>query len=263
MCTTFLPSVEALQFGEGKTPQLRIQAAALNATIITVRGFTKHGLFFVTFTTSADRAFSSVSVFLPDLPIAIQVENGTSASRGADCYVDIGITLAGFSVYKMVTGYLPNTHTIGWPPGKMERFLEGAGQTRSVLGTDPAANTEISETVPTNAKWKFKSFKFTLVTDGNAATRTVSIIIDDGTNIMFQKAFGVTQAASLTRNYEVVAGDNPDDTAFDVNNIAHVYVPPGVMELFQTGRIRTTTTNIQAGDNYGAPRMRLNEWIED
>jgi hypothetical protein len=119
-------------------------------------------------------------------------------------------------------------------------------------GTDPAANVEITETLTTTFKQVY-AVRFRLVTDANAANRTVNLIIDDGTNILWQKAAGAVQAASLTRDYLFTTGVT-DGAAFDANGLIVMALPP-YFPMLPGFRIRTTTTNRQVGDNFGAPLM--------
>jgi hypothetical protein len=123
-------------------------------------------------------------------------------------------------------------------------------------GTDQAAGSEISETITALTKGLY-AVRFRLVTSATVATRTVSLVIDDGTNILWQKVAGATQAASLTRDYVFTRGVT-DGVAFDANNQI-VMSLPNDFPILPNFRIRTITTNIQAGDNFAAPLLLVNE----
>jgi len=120
-------------------------------------------------------------------------------------------------------------------------------------GTDPAANVEITETM--TAMTKLYAVRFRLVTDANVANRTVNLIIDDGTNTIWQKVVGATQAASLTRDYLFVPPPFTDQAAFDANGLIVSSLPN--LPLLPNWRIRTSTTNRQATDNFGAPLLHV------
>lgn len=122
-------------------------------------------------------------------------------------------------------------------------------------GTDPAANVEVSETAASLYKDLY-AVRFRLVTDANVATRTVNLIIDDGTNILWQKVAGATQTAGLTRDYLFTRGVT-DGAAFDANGLLVMSLPQ--MPLLPGFRIRTSTTNRQVGDNFGAPLLFVQE----
>lgn len=132
----------------------------------------------------------------------------------------------------------------------MERItfvLDSVLKPELITGTDPAANTEISETVPAGETWLLHSILLTLVTDANAANRTVRLSFTDGTEFEFYvDATAQTATQTVTRQYkpinnETVAGLT---RVFDLNS--NLILAPGTV-------ISTTVTNLQATDNWGAP----------
>jgi hypothetical protein len=145
----------------------------------------------------------------------------------------------------------------------MLAFADGSlavdGTPTSVAGTDPAAGAEISETVPAGKRWRVLGIQFTLVTNANVANREPVIVVDDGTNTLFQSPAGANHAASLTWAYSASNVGQPVNgtTATTVRqmNLPALLLPAG-------SRIRTSTTNIQAGDNYGAPRLLVQEFAQ-
>ncbi len=65
--------------------------------------------------------------------------------------------------------------------------------------------------------------------------------------------------ATQTRNFNFV----PDGFA-RVAQDNEIYIPlPGPLLLPQGSRVRTLTSGLDPADNFGAPRMGLQEWIED
>lgn len=147
----------------------------------------------------------------------------------------------------------------GWPQGSIRSGLEGPGFVRSITGTDPAAGAEISETVPTNARWRPIALRFRLVTDATVANRRPGIVLDDGATAYFVSQAGSVQTASLTYDYN--AGTlGFTQGVFSLDQwipLPHYLLMPG------GHRIRTSTVNLAAGDNYGAPQLLVEEWIED
>lgn len=130
--------------------------------------------------------------------------------------------------------------------GEVER-----GQ-RIVTGTDPAADTEISYTIPAGTVTKLLALSVSLVTDANAANRRVGIILDDGTTEFFRSMSPSDHAASLTWRYSAGMGA----PGFAIQNLSvGLYLPD--ITLFPGYRIRTTTLNRQATDNFGAPQLVL------
>lgn len=145
---------------------------------------------------------------------------------------------------------------------------EGRGQIRTITGTNPAAGAEISETVPTNARWKLLSFTAVLVADGNASNRFANLVIDNGTTANRRAGpmrQGVAQTASQTRTHIWSIGHGPmsrdADNITDTDSILVGYFMGDVGLLPPAARIRTITTGLLAGDNYAAPIFQVEEWV--
>jgi len=191
--------------------------------------------------------------------VEVFVETGTP--RRGETYVRVQLFNAKDSLQArdLIAHYVDSSYNPTWPDSPLESSVEGPGAIRSITGTDPAANTEISETVPANARWRPLSIRLTLVTDANPGTRQVHLIYDDGTTILLDQTASNTQITGLTRNYNSnrvglapIAADN------------EIYIPIPIEYILSAGfRIRTTTTTIQVGDNYGAPQLLVEEWIEE
>lgn len=158
----------------------------------------------------------------------------------------------------LLQGIVTAAQRLAWPGSPIDTTLESPGALRSIGGTDPAAGAEIAETVPTGARWRLQSLRAALVTDATAANREVAIVFDDGTNTYAEAHAGVNQAASLTRQYTAaiagVRGAAATGTGILIA-IPSLILPAG-------HRIRTSVTNLQAGDNWGAPRLLIEEWLE-
>jgi hypothetical protein len=159
----------------------------------------------------------------------------------------------------LLQGYVSDTARLSWP-GSFNRWsTEGAGVLRSVTGTDPAAGVEINETVPTNARWRIHGFTAQLVTSAVVASREMALILDDGANVFVRVPAGAGQTASLTRLYSAFYAAQRNTLLIDTT----INFPLPRLDLQGGHRIRTITTAIDAGDNWGAPQMLVEEWIED
>jgi hypothetical protein len=127
------------------------------------------------------------------------------------------------------------------------------GTIRVIVGTDPAPGVEISETVPAGKIWRLRAFHFTFVTDATAVNRVVNIVIDNGVN-PYVSMVGEVHGASVTRAYSLSLGGHQR-----VTGLVHERLLPDILML-PGHRIRTTTSNMQPGDNYSAPIMQVEEF---
>lgn len=182
----------------------------------------------------------------------------------------IGQTWARLSIVRGSTGAIEDLSTltqgsvttaqrIGYPGGAWQGTLESAGAVRSITGTVPAAGAEISETVPTGARWELLAVVATLTTNGTVASRAATLRLDDGANPVMLSGGGVTQAASQAVTYVWSAGDAKDAAISQI--YLHNPIPIG-MRLAAGFRVRTLTVSMQAGDQWSAPQMLVREWIE-
>ena len=190
--------------------------------------------------------------------------NPVQNARQGACYARISLrrgTTPGLGVVHAVLaqGYVTTFRYLSWPPGVHELPADGAGFLRMITGTDPAAGIEISETVPTNARWLLRSVLFTLVTSAAAANRRVYLSLTDGTTEFFTLPSQDLQVASETQDYSWGARLGYERTAPVAGGI-NLGIP--LVPLGEGYVIRTVTGALQAGDNYGAPRLLVEEWIE-
>lgn len=76
-------------------------------------------------------------------------------------------------------------------PVTKENILDGLDERSSsrvdvIVGANPAAGAEVSETVPAGETWCLLGVRVTLVTSATVATRQPILTLDDGTNIFFE-----------------------------------------------------------------------------
>jgi hypothetical protein len=169
-----------------------------------------------------------------------------------------GPTGVGGVTATLVQGPISSLQRIGWPGSMLLTSLDVAGVLRSIAGTDPAAAAEITETVPLGARWRVRAVSFSLVTDANPANREVTLVLDDGTTILYTSPSGFTHVAATTRRYSaaMIGAQTAPAQATDRQIVLpDLWLPGG-------SRIRTVTTNMQVGDNYGAPQLLVEETLE-
>lgn len=135
--------------------------------------------------------------------------------------------------------------------------LSGALQ---VNGTNVAANTEFSDTVPTGKAWRLIAVSVALV-QGITQTPQPLLILDDGTDVIFE-GFGCTtaQAVSTTCRYTWAPGLTLTGLIGATTNVhANAPLPEGFI-LLPGYRIRSSTVGIGANSDYGAPSYYVIEY---
>lgn len=112
---------------------------------------------------------------------------------------------------------------------------------------NPAVGVEFSLTAPGNGLWRVMSVVFRFVTSAVVATRTLTLVADDGTDVFFRTNASLQQVAAATVDYGAFEGASSGGFAGVV----------GIAPLIQDGiwlqpgwRLRSLTTAIDGGDQY-------------
>jgi len=207
-------------------------------------------------------AASSIIPLAEGILTHVQLRVGTGAGVAGHIFAILevfrGTNANGQPLGTLLQGYVTTNARLAWPGSPIGASTAGAGRLRSITGTDPAANVQISETVPAGARWRVVLMEMLLTTDANAANRSISLVIDDGVNPLAQVSDNSVQAASLTHTY--VAGAWGQIAAF--GGSLHALVIPDMLTLPAGSRLRTTVGSFQVGDNWAAPQMLVEEFIE-
>lgn len=159
----------------------------------------------------------------------------------------------------LAAGPVTAVHRVAWPGSSILSSVEGAGALRTISGTTPGAGVEVSESVPTGARWQLLQFAATLVTSAVPANRDPFVIIDDGTNVLQQFGQGLITAASVTRRQYWTHGISMNATGFAGSAIQGL---PTSLLLLPGHRILTGTTAFDVGDQWSLVRYTVREWIE-
>jgi len=159
----------------------------------------------------------------------------------------------------LLQGYVTAVQAVSWPGSPIVSSTATEGVIRSIAGTTPAAAAEISETVPTLARWELISFHFVFSADANVFTRHIKFLIDDGANTFFREADAVAVTAGQTHRVTAAQGvtrllnDQPD---------GWVYSLPVDVQLSAGYRIGTATDTLQAADQFSSIRYLVRERLE-
>ncbi len=197
--------------------------------------------------------------FLHNLTVFVEAAN----PRRGQCFVQVGVgrgTATDFHpVALFISDYLETNLALGWPGGRLRSSVEGPGILRSITGTNPAANIEITETVPTNARWRLLSLQATFTADAAVGNRNPVFTFDDG----------ASQFVRIGPSASIVAGEVAIfcGSAFGTNpgvgiSAAKAWPIPDV-SLSQGFRIGTIGSFVGVADDWAAPQMLVEEWIEE
>jgi hypothetical protein len=133
---------------------------------------------------------------------------------------------------------------------------------RSFTGTNQAANTEISETVPAGKAWLLISVSVALVQGITQTPQPILILKDPSGNVVYEN-FGSTtaQAVSTTCRYNWIAGGPaPAGLVGATTNVHTVSCLPSDCYLPEGSTITTNTIGIGANSDYGAPQILVIEF---
>ena len=167
-----------------------------------------------------------------------------------------GITGATIVLGVLLQGYVTGEQHLGWPGSPIESSTQGEPLPRTIIGTNPAAGSEISETVPTGARWNVKGMRAQLTTDATAGNRFPEWQYVDGGTILVAAIPSTVQATGSTKEYVMFHGAAPAAAPLGQ---ALVFAIPEVFWLPAGFIIRTVTSNFAAGDNWTAPALSVQE----
>lgn len=248
-----------LKYLEDRSIDLLIESYSNSARVIQVRGLTRNEQISTDHTTNADRSLASSTIDITDMPISLLVKAVATGVKRGECYVRVSLRIEGVVVAVLTAGYVFDTQHLAFPNGIIESSISGPGLIRTIVGTDPAAGVEISETVPTGARWKVRSIFFEIVCDATVASRGPRLSFDDGANVFNKQDTFKAPTAGTTGTFSGALIWTNRSAGAD-NGVGTFGLPD--IELKAGYRMRTITVALQAGDNYGAPIFEVEEWIE-
>jgi len=182
-----------------------------------------------------------------------------------DTFVEVGLLRGGLAEYhrtqSLIRGYVGGAASKSWPYGHPRGSLDGPGAIYNKTGTNPPAGAQISETVPTNARWRLKLMSFTLNADAAGANRRVAIVFDSGAggSVFYRNYCASEQAPGAVTRYDIAHLGWGQTTISGINAIN---MPPNII-LPQGYRIRTAVNNFVGTDNFSEPQMLIEEWLEE
>lgn len=258
------------QFVTSGEDNLRIACAnSLTNVRLAIQGrrLTERGTvepFAFTFTPTTDR-----TVTTQNFPLGVgAILNMTIFATGAT--PQIGQTfvqaklIRGFSgamivLGTLLQGYVTSSQELAWPGSPIVSSRDGGGYLRTITGTQPAAGSELLETVPANARWRLLAFRARLNASAAAGTRQAQLYTDDGTSAVVISGNPATIAPSGTATHFWTVGMPLTVIVSPSANLAGLSIEPDLLAGWHIG---TITSSIAAGDQWLAPIYVVSESLE-
>lgn len=166
---------------------------------------------------------------------------------------------AALELMTLAAGPITAQQRIGYPGSSIANSLDSQGALRSISGATPGVGAEVSETVPTGARWEIQAFTAILTASAVVANRTPTLTFDDGANIYFWQTAAHVTAASQANRYFWAVGVT---YAADIGGSPVAQALPVNFRLGAGHRIRTSTIGLQAGDQWSSVQYSVLEKLE-
>jgi hypothetical protein len=239
-----------LNFDFASKFELKVSHQAVTSHNFYVTGATRSGTF--TYKVKTTGGAGAVESWYPlnDVPIWVSVMDIDDDFGKGNLYVQVWLEINDNPVQSLCSGYVGEDTAISYPMTQNEQMSPAHNWTYSYSGANPAAGAECLITVPTGELWHIKSVNATLVTDATVSDRYVKWLFKTGTRVVGASMSSTSQSASLTRQYAAYAAPYFAPVTFGT-----IITQPIPMDLWISAgdTIESSTTNLQAGDNFAAP----------
>ena len=192
--------------------------------------------------------------------ITVNAEDGLPITTPIFVRVDLvrGRGAAGVIVATLLQGEISALGGLGWPNVPGGGAGSGASEIRMVTIAGPGAGAEFVQVVPLGVRWRVRSLFFILTTGAAVANREAGLQWDDGALVYGQTYSGVTQLASLSREY--TASPSGIRGAASVAPAIAIALPD--LTLPAGHRLRSVTSALNPADQYAPIRMQVEESAE-
>jgi hypothetical protein len=196
-------------------------------------------------------------------PLNVTVFASSGTPSIGQCFVQVQI-IRGFGgattlLATLLQGYVTSVQALAYPGTPITASIDGNGAIRSITGTTPGAGVDVSETVPSGARWELLSFEATLLTSAVVGTRTPLLVMTDGVNELIAAQTLIGTPASTTTLYGWWPGSGSPTVA--IASRANAQIPIGY-QLLGGYKIKTVTQNIVGGDQWSAVQYAVREHLE-
>ncbi|SRR6266851_2183356 len=192
--------------------------------------------------------------------LSVVVSCNTAQFRG-QCFVRLWLQSGGLTATSqrqlLFSDYVTSVPSAGFPGGRISAPEEGPGFTRVLQISTPAAGADFVNTNIATQRFALKSLSATFTASAAVANRNVTITIDQGGNIVW--ADDLTASITAAQVISVNGSQTNVPTGLITTTLFFV-LPPGLIMMPQWN-IRSSTANIQAGDQWSNIWMNLEEYL--
>lgn len=248
-----------LSFEGTGTFGLSVDVVSRAASDIKLTGFTKESPFVYKFRPVSTSTRETFNFSLTDLPIAVSLISALGDFVAGDAFASVYLTINGARVQQLMRGDMGGFDGLSWPQPSGNPTGFEAFSSVTAVSDDPAAGAEISITIPTAETWVLQAASVQLITAATAGSRRVHLVLDPEASGGTLHFFGTTdQIISETKRYNFVASATSSSLT-DNNQI----IVPIAQNLILPGAstIKTVTTNLAAGDDFGVMRLLINRYL--
>lgn len=166
----------------------------------------------------------------------------------------------GNSAQLLFADYVTGFQAAGWPGGRALNSAEGPGSVQSLQVANPGAGVDWAMSVPGTTRRKVLSFSATLTASAAVASRLISVVVDDGvpSHVVWQTDVNVAVTASQVATLNGTQTNVPPGV---ITTMLFVVIPPG-LSMAPLWRLRTSTSNLQAADQWSAIWLAIEDLID-
>lgn len=161
--------------------------------------------------------------------------------------------------YMLFADYVTTVMAPAHPNGRVLSSVEGPGWVHLVGLAAPVAGSDWFQLQPTNTRWKLLALLVDFTTGAAVANRNISLsLVGEGVEIW--RGWG-NQTVPANTPTQLSGGDTflpaPLTLAF-----VGISFPSNVI-LWNAGGLGTATVGIQPADQWGAPKILVEEWLDN
>jgi hypothetical protein len=180
------------------------------------------------------------------------------------CFVIVDVVRGdagtGFPLGVMLQGYVTTTQSLAWPGSPIVTSTFGEPAIREISGTQPGAGGNISEVVPTGARWELICLYTRLTTSAAAGTRQPALRLSTPAGPLYMVS-PLSAGIAASQVMDITWGQGMPAANIAAWHGQTAPLPNG-QKLMAGDFITTSTLAIDAADQYDQVTYSVREWLE-